>query len=89
MGHINAKDCSNSTYLDSQHTGVDVLTITPGATALTRPVRWIRCEEAGTLTITTFAGASATIYFKAGETRFVGATHVTAASSITHIEGIC
>lgn len=81
-------DLNRATTLDSQHTGVDVLIITPGASALARPVRWIRAKGAGTITITTFAGNSRVLEFADGETRFVGATHVTAATGPTEIEGI-
>ena len=80
-------DLNKATTLDSTHTGVDVILITPGAGALARPVRWLRAEAAGTMTVTTFAGNSVVLNFKAGETRFVGATHVTAATA-TGIEGI-
>lgn len=74
--------------LGGNHTGVDVLTITPGAGALAKPVRWIRAKGAGTITVTTFAGTSAVLNFTDGETRYVGATHVTAATGPTVIEGI-
>ena len=80
-------DVSQTHLLDGRHTAVDVLNITPGAGALARPVRWLRATGAGTMTITTFAGVSKTLAFLAGETRFVGATHVTAATA-TGIEGM-
>jgi hypothetical protein len=63
------------------------LAITAGASALAKPVRWLRATGAGTMTITTFSGNARTLTFAAGETRYVGATHVTAATA-TGIEGI-
>lgn len=80
-------DVSQTNHLDALNTAVDVLLITPGAGALARPVRWLRANGAGTMTITTFAGQSRVLNFLAGETRFVGATHVTAATA-TGIEGM-
>ena len=81
-------DLSKVTHLDAQHTGVDVIVVTPGASALAKPVRWIRAKGAGTITVTTFAGNSVVLNFADGETRFVGATHITAATGPTVIEGI-
>lgn len=81
-------DLSQANQLNSLHTAVDVIVITPGAGALARPVRWIRVKTAGTVTITTFAGNSVVLNFADGETRFVGATHVTAATGPTVIEGM-
>ena len=75
--------------LDALYTSSDVLVITVGAAPLDQPVRAIRVEGAGTLTITTLAGRENTVlYFRDGETRFVGATHITAKSGPTVIEGM-
>lgn len=87
MGVSTPTDLNNGHTLDGQETAVDVLSITAGASALSRPIRAIRANGAGTITITTFAGNSRTLNFLAGETRFVGATHVTAATA-TGIEGM-
>jgi hypothetical protein len=68
-------------------TAVDVILITAGASPLAKPVRAIRANGAGTVTVTTFAGNSVVCNFAAGETRFIGATHVTAATA-TGLEGM-
>lgn len=81
-------DMSKTTALDSLATSPDVIIITPGAGALSKKVRGLRCEGAGTVTVTTFAGNSVTLNFKDGETRYVGCTHVTAKSGPTVIEGL-
>lgn len=81
-------DNAKYTTTNSMHTGVDVLVITASANALSRPVRALRAEGAGNITITTLAGNSRVLYFKDGETRYVGATHVTAISGVTTLEGI-
>lgn len=83
-----AKDLSNATNLGSIHTAVDVTIVTPGAGALAKPARWIRVKTAGTVTVTTFAGNSVVLNFADGETRFVGATHITAATGPTIIEAM-
>ena len=83
-----AKDISNATNLGSTHTGVDVTIVTPAAEALAKPARWIRAKGAGTITVTTYAGNSVVLNFADGETRFVGATHITAATGPTIIEAI-
>jgi hypothetical protein len=80
-------ELSKSHSLGATYAPVEVILITPGAGALARPVRWIRANGAGTVTITTFAGTSVALNFLAGETRFVGATHVTAATA-TGLEGM-
>jgi hypothetical protein len=63
----------------------DWVTITPGASPLATPIRAIRANGAGTVTVTT-AGGSRVMNFLAGETRWVRATHVTAATA-TGLEG--
>lgn len=83
-----ANDDLKNVDLTSMRVSPDSFEITPGAGALTTPVRAIRCEGAGTLTVTTAKGSSRTMYFKDGETRFVACTHVTAASGVTFIEGM-
>lgn len=88
MAATTPTDLSKTLTLDSQATAPDSFPITASASALTRPVRSIRCEGAGTLTVTTFAGNSRTLYFKDGETRFVGCTHVTAITGPTVVEGM-
>lgn len=87
MGATTPAEVNKNLYLDGQATAVDVLLITPGADPLARPVRALRANGAGTITITTYAGNSRVLNFAAGETRFVGATHVTAATA-TGIEGM-
>ena len=67
-------ELSTTHKLDGLYTAVDVISITPGASALSKPVRAIRANGAGTVTITSFAGVSRTLNFLAGETRMVGAT---------------
>lgn len=81
-------DVSNSSSLVGNHCAVDVIIITPSASLLARPVRWIRAKGAGTITITTFAGNSVVLNFADGETRYVGAIKVTAATGPTVIEGM-
>lgn len=88
MAATNGRDLYNATTLDSLHTATEVFVVTPGATALTKPVRWLRCSAAENVTITTFADSSVVLKFTAGETRFVGATHVTAQSGSGVIEGM-
>jgi hypothetical protein len=78
----------NFSDLSSTHTAVDSYDISPSNNALPRPVRWIRAEGAGTINVTTFAGVTRTLRFKDGETRFVGATHVTSKSGVVSIEGM-
>ena len=80
-------DANSTLTPDSLITSPDVLLITPGASPLARPVRALRANGAGTITVTTFAGNSRVLNFSAGETRFVGCTHVTAATA-TGIEGM-
>jgi hypothetical protein len=60
---------------------VDWVELTPGAGALAKPVRAIRANGAGTVTVTTPGGAGRVMNFLAGETRLVYATHVTAATA--------
>lgn len=83
----NTDDLSKYGGPESNFTATDVILITPGAGALTKPVRAIRANAAGTVTVTTFAGNSVVCNFAAGETRFIGATHVTAATA-TGLEGM-
>jgi len=59
----------------------DWIPITPGASPLATPVRCIRANGAGTVTVTTATGDSRTMNFLAGETRPVACTHVTAATA--------
>jgi hypothetical protein len=66
---------------------MDVILITPGPSALAQPVRALRANGAGTITLTTAAGNSVVCNFLAGETRYIFATHVTAATAIG-IEGL-
>lgn len=87
MAATTPADVSRYNPSDALNTAVDVILITAGASTLARPVRWLRANGAGTITITTFAGNSVVLNFLAGETRFVGATHVTAATA-TGIEGM-
>lgn len=87
MPHTVPLDYAKANTVDLTGTPVDVILITPGAGALAKPVRWIRANGAGTVTVTTFAGTSVVMDFLAGETRFVGATHVTAATA-TGLEGM-
>lgn len=65
---------------------IDWVPINPGVDPLERPVRALRATTEGTITVTTATGDSRVMAFLAGETRFVIATHVTAATS-TGIEG--
>lgn len=88
MSQTTPVEVSRYSSLEGVHSAVDVLIITPGASALARPIRGIRATGAGTITVTTFAGNSRSLTFKDGETRMVGATHVTAASGPTIIEGL-
>jgi hypothetical protein len=61
---------------------LDWVPITPGAGALTTPIRAIRANTAGTVTVTTkWTGASRVMNFLAGEERSIWATHVTAATA--------
>ncbi|MDB5597387.1 MAG: hypothetical protein JWM36_4348 [Hyphomicrobiales bacterium] len=60
---------------------VDWVPITPSASPLARPVRAIRANGAGTVTVTTGADASRVMNFLAGETRLIYATYVTAATA--------
>lgn len=87
MSASSPADMNTTHVIDGQYTAVDCFPITPGGSALARPVRAIRANGAGTVTITTFAGASRTLNFLAGETRMVGATHVTAATA-SGLEGM-
>ena len=87
MGATTPIDAANANTLDSKMTAVDVILITPGASPLSKPVRALRANGAGNMTITTFAGNSVVVNFAAGETRQIGATHVTAATA-TGIEGL-
>lgn len=85
----NTADIARYASPDQLGTAVDVLTnISASASPLSSPVRALRANTAGTVTITTFAGNSRTLNFLAGETRFVGATHVTAMSGVTGLEGM-
>lgn len=94
MSQTTPVEVSRYSSLEGVHSAVDVFIyayisiITPGASALARPIRGIRATGAGTITVTTFAGNSRSLTFKDGETRMVGATHVTAASGPTIIEGL-
>lgn len=66
---------------------IDWVPIVPGANPLAQPIRAIRANTAGTVTVTLKrGGASRTMNFAAGETRTIWATHVTAATS-TGLEG--
>lgn len=66
---------------------LDWIPITPGASALSSPIRAIRANVAGTVTVKMRSnGQSRTLNFLAGETRTVFATHVTAATA-TGLEG--
>lgn len=87
MGATTPLDAANAKTFDADCTAVDVILITPGASPLSKPVRALRANAAGTMTVTTFAGNSVVLNFAAGETRNVGATHVTAATA-TGIEGL-
>lgn len=66
---------------------LDWVPITPGASALDPPIRAIRANTQGTVTVTMkWNGQSRTMNFTAGETRRVLASHVTAATA-TGLEG--
>ncbi|MBB4398762.1 hypothetical protein [Bradyrhizobium sp. ERR14] len=66
---------------------LDWVPIVPSATALAQPIRAIRANTDGTVTVTMKrTGASRTLNFIAGETRTLWATHVTAATA-TGLEG--
>lgn len=80
-------DLSRYTTLRSEGVSPDSFPITPAPGALAVPVRAIRAEGAGTVTVTTAAGFSRTMNFAAGETRYVACTHVTAATA-TGLEGM-
>jgi hypothetical protein len=71
---------------DRDAPALDWVSITPGASALDTPVRAIRANTAGTVTVTTPLGSGRVMNFLAGETRSVSATHVTAATA-TGLEG--
>lgn len=66
---------------------LDWVPITPGVSALASPVRAIRANTAGTVTVTMkYNGQSRVLNFAAGEERSVWASHVTAATA-TGLEG--
>lgn len=85
---MSAADLAGHTSLTSQGVSPDSFEITPGPDPLDVPVRAIRCEGGGTITVTTANGETRTLNFKDGETRYVACTHVTAASGPTTIEGM-
>jgi hypothetical protein len=87
MSAIVPLDAHNSRELGTFAPATDVILITPGAGALASPIRAIRANGAGTVTVTTFAGNSRVLNFLAGETRNICATHVTAATA-TGLEGL-
>lgn len=61
---------------------LDWVPIVPSAAALATPIRAIRANTDGTVTVTMKrTGASRTLSFIAGETRTLWATHVTAATA--------
>jgi hypothetical protein len=70
------------------HVPVDWVPITPGASALERPLRALRATNDCTVTVKTAGSGAATrsMRFFAGETRFGIITHVTAVSAGT-VEG--
>lgn len=68
------------------HVPLDWVPISPSADPLAKPVRLIRADGAGTVTVTVRSGASRVMRFAAGETRMVYATHVTAATA-SNLEG--
>lgn len=70
----------------SLYVPTDWVPITPGASALAKPVRALRANTDGTITATTGAGNSRVMNFLAGETRYGAFTHVTAATC-SGIEG--
>lgn len=66
---------------------LDWVPIVPSADPLAQPIRAIRANTDGTVTVTMKkTGASRTLNFVAGETRTLWATHVTAATA-TGLEG--
>jgi uncharacterized protein len=78
---------SGRSLLPADAPALDWVPITPGASALATPVRAIRANAAGTVTVKMRGnGQSRTLNFLAGETRTVFATHVTAATA-TGLEG--
>ena len=85
-----AQDLAGFTNLTSQGVSPDSYQITASADALDPPVRAIRCEGAGTLTVKTAkSGATTrTLNFHDGETRYVAVTHVTAITGPTFVEGM-
>lgn len=66
---------------------VDIVPLTASPDRLPRSLRGIRCEGAGTVTVTTGSGESRVIPFLEGETRFCLITHVTAMTA-TGVEGL-
>lgn len=85
-----ATDIATGITLNANGSGVDSFQITASASPLATPVRRIRCEGAGNLTVKTAGGGSTTrtMYFKDGETRNVVCTHVTAITGPTFVEGM-
>lgn len=69
-----------------QCVALDWLPITPGADPLDPPLRAIRANTAGTVTVNTALGTARVMNFLAGETREGVFTHVTAATA-TGLEG--
>jgi len=60
---------------------VDWVPLTPGVDALTHPIRAIRANGGGNVTVTTASGESRVMAFSDGETRMIAATHITAATA--------
>lgn len=76
-------------YVDAASTfvPVDWVPIAASADALARPVRALRAEGAGTVTVNTAGGSNRVLNFKDGETRYGIFTHVTAITGPTAVEG--
>jgi hypothetical protein len=68
------------------HVPVDWIPITPGPSEFTRPLRAIRANTSGTVTVTMATEESRVLNFYAGETRFGIFLAVTAADA-TGLEG--
>ena len=76
--------------VNNSYPAIGVLTVTPSDTVdLTKVVRAIRANTAGTVQITSIDGTTCLLNFWAGETRPVGATRIWATNTTaTGIEGL-
>lgn len=76
----NAADLTAYQDVSALNVPIDWVPITVGADPLARQCRAIRANGAGTITVTTATGESRVMNFLAGETRYIIATHITAAT---------